>query len=89
MTNWPPLEPSDVLDRRANKTDPWHVGLMVTQDRAIAVAATLFPDDIADGSDCRAEHGRLGLPCNCCAYKNQNWIVTVRKVRAAMMEAFR
>lgn len=88
---WPPLGPDDVPERRIG--DPkdaksWHVGCMVTQDRAIAVAVRLYPDEIADGSDCKGEIGREGEPCRICAAKNTNWIERVREVRAAMLAAF-
>ena len=89
---FPPLGPDDPPDRRANKADPWHVGLMISQTRAVAVASDLFPDEIADGSDCRKEIGRVGEPCSVCAGREwwKLWTsLRVRQVRAALMEAFR
>jgi hypothetical protein len=83
---WPPLDPSDLPDRR-RPGDPYHLGLMVTQRRAIMVATALFPDEIADGSDCRDEVGRVGLPCTYCNERNQAWRTRVRTVRAAMIDA--
>lgn len=87
MPLFPPLDPSDPPDTRA-KGAPWHVGLMVTQARAIAVASALYPFEFADGGDCRAEHGREGQPCSACAYRNEEWKTRVREVRAAMHKAF-
>lgn len=84
---WPPLELSDIPDSRA-PGEPWHKGLMVTQSRAIAVATALFPSEVADGSDCRAQYDRVGEPCLVCADRNQAWINRVREVRAAIMAAF-
>lgn len=89
MSDWLTIPESDPPDRRESKNDPWHMGLMITQDRAIAVATKLFPFDVADGSDCRAEHGRKGEPCNVCADRNKAWSERVREVRTAMMEAFK
>lgn len=88
MTSFPPIHPDDLPDRRG-KGEPWHVGLMMTQERAIAVASALFADEIADGSDCRKEWQREGEPCRCCADRNDNWSERVRAVRRAMMEAFK
>lgn len=88
---WPPLGPDDVPERRlGDPRDPTthHVGCVVSQGRAIVVAARLFPDEVADGSDCRAEVGREGSPCRACESRNAAWIARVREVRAAMMEAF-
>lgn len=88
---WPPLAPDDVPETRTgDPKDPksWHVGCMVTQDRAIRVARALYPDEVADGSDCRAEIGREGEPCRACAARNAEWVARVREVRKAMMEAF-
>jgi len=84
---FPPLTPEDVPETRIG--GQWHVGCMVTQRRAIAVASALFPDEVTDGTDCRSEVGREGAPCRFCAEKNEAWTSRVREVRKAMMEAFR
>lgn len=62
---------------------------MVTLPRAERVARKLFADEIADGSDCKAEHGFVGLPCTVCAANNERWAARIQEVRAAMMEAFK
>lgn len=62
---------------------------MVTQGRAIRAARLLFPDEYADGSDCRMETGREGEPCRFCAERNVQWTARVAQVRDAMKEAFR
>lgn len=67
---------------------PWHKGRMVTRGRAMTVAARLFPDDVADGSDCRAEVGREGKPCRACAEKNRRWLERIAQTRLAMLKAF-
>jgi hypothetical protein len=88
---WPPLSPDDVPEtRKGDPKDPksWHVGCMVTQDRAIMTARALFPHEVANGADCQKEVGREGLACRICAARNQAWIERVRQVRAAMMGAF-
>jgi hypothetical protein len=85
---FPPIHPDDPPERRGHR-EPWHVGLMVPQSRAITVAKRLFPDEIADGSDCLSEVGREGEPCRHCAHINSNWSERVRQVRLAMMEAFK
>lgn len=84
---FPPLGPDDMPETRA-KGEPWHKGLMVTQRRAIAVAKALFPDEAANGTDCRAEIGREGEPCRACADANAQWVERVRQVRQAMIDAF-
>lgn len=84
---FPPIPEGDPPDRRA-PGEPWHGGLMVTQGRAVRVASALFPDEVADGSDCRAEVGREGEPCRACAARNAAWADRVREVRRAMLEAF-
>lgn len=92
MSKFPSLDPA--IDppetRTGDPKDPksWHVGCMITQSRAIAVTAALFPDEIADGSDCRAEVGREGEPCRLCDARNTQWTERVRQVRKAMMSAF-
>jgi hypothetical protein len=88
MSVWPPLEATDLPDTRA-KGAPYHIGLMITQDRAIAVASALYADEIADGTDCRAEIGRIGDACRHCAERNTAWIRRVREVRNAMVAAFK
>lgn len=88
---WPPLADTDPPETRigdSKDAKSWHVGCMVTQDRAIITARALFPDEVADGSDCRAEVGREGEPCRSCAARNTAWIERVREVRAAMFCAF-
>jgi hypothetical protein len=88
---WPPLAATDPPETRiGDPKDPksWHVGCMVTQDRAITAARLLFPDEVADGSDCRAEIGREGEPCRSCAARNAAWVARVREVRAALFCAF-
>lgn len=88
---FPPLGPDDPPETRiGDQKDAkwWHVGCMVTQGRAIRVAASLFAEEVADGSDCKAEIGREGEPCRICAAKNEAWTERVRAVRRAMMEAF-
>jgi len=58
---WPPLEPEDMPDTR-KKGEKWHKGLMISQSRAISVASVLFPDEIADGSDCMMGDAKNTLP---------------------------
>lgn len=74
-------------DRRG---DPkaYQIGETITQRRAIYVASKLFPDDMADGTDCRKETGREGEPCRVCAARNEQWAARVRQVRQAMISAF-
>lgn len=89
---FPPLGPDDIPETRiGDPRDPksWHIGCLVTQNRAIRVARKLFAEEIADGSDCRAEIGREGEPCRLCAERNELWTNRVREVRAAMIEAFK
>lgn len=50
------------------------------------IAVRLFPDDVADGSDCRREFGREGQPCMICADKNERWLGRKREVREALVE---
>ena len=61
---------------------------MVTVQRAETVARALFPDEYADGSYCKKEHGRIGRPCTVCAFNNERWQAHIQKVRAAMIRAF-
>lgn len=84
---FPPIHPDDPPDHR-EKHEPWQVGIMISQNRAIAVTKELFPDDIRDGSDCRAEIDREGEPCRICAQKNEEWADRVRQVRLVMIKAF-
>lgn len=91
-TYFPPLGPDDPPETRPDgrrDAASWHVGCMVTQLRAISVATALFPAEVADGSDCKAEDGREGEPCRICAGRNEVWTQRVREVRKAMMDAFR
>ena len=67
----------------------WTIDKMVTEKRARAIARRLFPDDYADGSDCRNEYGRRGEPCRVCAERNAAWQDRIAQVRAAVMDAFR
>ena len=83
----PDLEPGDLPDTR-EAGEPWHIGLMVTRRRAAVVAAELFPDDVADGSDCQIDRALPGAPCVFCMAKNQEWAQRVRATRAAMLKAF-
>lgn len=55
---------------------------------ADAVARRLFPDEIAGGSDCRAEVGREGEPCNICASTNEQWARRVEEVRLVLWDVF-
>lgn len=48
------------------------------------LARRLFPDDVADGKDCRAEVGREGAPCGACAAANSQWADRVQAVRLAL-----
>ncbi|MDQ0317766.1 hypothetical protein [Amorphus orientalis] len=84
----PDLEPGEPSDGPRNPGEPWHPGLMVTRKRAARVAAKLFPTDMADGTDCRAEEGREGEPCRICEHNNEQWAQRVRQVRRAMLTAF-
>lgn len=84
---WPPIPAGDPPDRRP-KGAPWHVGCMVTQARAVAVAVRLFPEEAATGDDCRAKIGREGEPCRACAERNAAWSERVRAVRLAMLAGF-
>jgi hypothetical protein len=90
---WPPIPEGDPLDRRPEdqRGNPraYQIGETISQTRAIRVASALFPDEIADGGDCRAEVGREGQPCQVCAERNAQWSNRVRQVRFAMMEAFK
>jgi hypothetical protein len=84
---FPPLGPDDVPETRIDGKH--HVGCIISQRRAIVATRLLFPSDIADGGDCRAEHGREGESCRVCAENNLRWTERVRQVRTAMMEAFK
>lgn len=87
---WPPCPSPFTLKRRHHGSNaPHHVGRIVTRRRAVLVAARLFPDDVADGADCRAETGREGMPCRVCASRNREWLRRVASTRLAMMAAFR
>lgn len=89
--NWPPIPPGDPSETRmGNPSDPnsWHIGMMISQGRAISVARALFPDEETNGSDCKGEIAREGLPCNVCASRNQQWFNRVAEVRRAMIKAF-
>lgn len=61
---------------------------MVTEQRATTAARLLFPDDYHDGSDCRNEYGREGLPCRYCAEQRSNWLARVDQTRSAIKAAF-
>ncbi|MCO5072091.1 MAG: hypothetical protein M9944_12875 [Rhizobiaceae bacterium] len=56
----------------------------VTDEDVEKVARALFPDDIADGSDCHDEWGREGQPCSVCAGKNEWWQSRLKTVREAL-----
>lgn len=86
--SWPPIPEGDPSEKR-HEDGRWHMGCMITQQRAIAVATILFPDEVADGSDCRNEYGREGQPCRACADRNEAWVQRVRQVRLAMMEGLK
>lgn len=58
------------------------------RERAEVMARKLFPDDIADNSDCHNEHGREGEPCRICAEKNLLWRQRILDVHLALLEAF-
>lgn len=88
MQHFPPIGPGDLPDTRL-KGQPWHVGLLVSQSRAISVARRLFPGDVAEGADCRNGDAGHDKPCNFCAAANAQWFNRVREVRLAMIEAFR
>lgn len=60
---------------------------MITDNQAAIAARELFPDDYADGTDCRAEIGKEGEPCSACAENNRRWNERVEQVRAAMIKA--
>jgi hypothetical protein len=71
LPTWPAdRSPFDIGRRALGDKTPWHVGRVVTRRRAMIVAARLFPDDVTDGTDCKAEIGREGLPCRNCARAN-------------------
>ena len=74
--------------RRRGEPQPYDLRAMVTQARAERTAAHLFADEVADGSDCRAEIGREGLPCAVCAARNADWLARVASTRKAMLAAF-
>jgi hypothetical protein len=84
----PPIPEGDPPDTRA-KGEPWHIGCMITQERAAHVAAALFPECKSEGTDCHNERGREGEPCRLCAERNEGWSKRVRCVRRAMLDAFR
>ena len=75
--------------RHAGSAAPHHVGRIVTRRRAMVAAARLFPDEVATGTDCRAEIGREGEPCRACACANRQWLRRIAETRLAMMGAFR
>lgn len=86
---WPACRSPFALKRRhAGSNAPHHVGRIVTRRRAMVVAARLFPNDIANGSDCRAEIGREGEPCRACNDRNRQWLRRIAATRIAMMESF-
>jgi hypothetical protein len=37
---------------------------------AAQLAVELFPNEVANGTDCKNEHGRIGMPCRVCAERN-------------------
>jgi hypothetical protein len=79
---WPPLDSRDVPETRIDGL--WHVGVMVTQARAIAVARALYPDEARDGYPCSD-----GPNCEVCLQLDHEWTQRVRAVRNAMMKAFK
>lgn len=85
--HFPPIPEGDPPESRG-KDEEWHVGLMITQRRAIAVASDLFPSEVATGEDCQEELGREGDPCRICRDRNQQWTRRVAAVRRSMIRAF-
>jgi hypothetical protein len=78
---WPPIPEGDLPDTRPKGGGPHHIGLTVSQGRAIAVASELFPDEVSIGHEC--------VPgCLFCAERNRLWADRVRQVRRAMIKAF-
>jgi len=65
----------------------WTPDKMITPQRVAHVARALFAEDYHDG-DCRAEHGRVGFPCQSCAYLNAVWSDRLASVRRAMLDSF-
>lgn len=87
MTSFPPIPEGDLPETRG-EDGKHHVGCVITQQRAIVVAMALFPDEVADGSDCHNQYGREGEPCEICASRNASWTNRVAEVRRAMIKAF-
>ena len=58
--------------------------MQITQQQAEAIAKRLFPDLISDGSDCKAEIGREGLPCRPCQEKNEAWTHCLELVKTTI-----
>lgn len=56
----------------------------MTDEQIERIARRLFPDDIHDGHDCRAEIGRGGQPCRICANLAERWTARIESVRAAV-----
>lgn len=52
--------------------------------KAERVTRALFPDNYHDGTDCRAEHDRVGDPCRVCASNLERWHDRIREVTAAL-----
>lgn len=58
--------------------------MQITEQQAEAIARRLFPDLISDGSDCKAEIGRVGLPCRPCHEKNEAWTQCLELVKTTI-----
>lgn len=63
--------------------------MQISEPQAQAIARRLFPDLFSDGSDCKAEIGREGLPCRACAEKNLTWLQCVADVKLAIEQELR
>lgn len=50
----------------------------------VDIVASLFPDDVHNGSDCRNEIGREGQRCRICEEHYQRWINTQKRVQDAI-----
>lgn len=58
--------------------------MQITKQQAGAIAKRLFPDLVSDGTDCKAEIGREGLPCRACHEKNQAWTLCLELVKTTI-----
>jgi hypothetical protein len=64
------------------------MAITIEKSDAVAVATLLFPNEVADDSDCRKEVGREGQPCMICAEKNEQWQRRIGETMDALRSVF-